>query len=391
MNRGPTPAELDELRRTLKPGQQQRLSEGVYVRLDGKGRLRFQTRLRLAGANSHSPARTFDTWEAADRDYRRRRYEKENLHNFTWRERKWPIERYAVERYWPDKCHHADLTLLEYRTVLERDVLAYFRGWTLEQIVTAGELAAAGYAAWLRDQKTVNGVFHSAAYDKALNIAGRLLNHARKRGIMTHNPISTLPRLHRTGADRVEGGRPIEHHEAKHPRIVERIRIALVARGSLRVLEDRCLVSLLTWLGLRPNEALYLRYRHVLEPDGRLRDRITIEGGVKDVAGHLIAGPTKTGRTRYPLLWTPIAEELVALHQAQGRPALDGLVLPNRLGEYRRSDNWRHRNWSRALHAAGIAAAPTPTAAGAFDPLSLRHTCATVMFHAVKPESVLGH
>ena len=76
------------------------------------------------------------------------------------------------ERYWPGKCHHADLTLLEYRTVLERDVLACFRGWTLEQIVTAGELAAAGYAAWLRDRKTVNGVFHSAAYDKALNIAG---------------------------------------------------------------------------------------------------------------------------------------------------------------------------------------------------------------------------
>ena len=51
-------------------------------------------------------------------------------------------------------------------------MLACFRGWTLEQIVTAGELAAAGYAAWLRDRKTVNGVFHSAAYDKALNIAG---------------------------------------------------------------------------------------------------------------------------------------------------------------------------------------------------------------------------
>jgi len=254
MNRGPTPAEPDELRRTLKPGQQKRVSEGVYVRMDGKGRLRFQTRLRLAGAHSHSPARTFDTWAAADRDYRRRRYEKENLHSFTWRERerKWPIERYAVERYWPDKCHHADLTLLEYRTVLERDVLAYFRGWTLEQILTAGELAAAGYAAWLHGEKTVNGVFHSAAYDKALNIAGRLLNHARRRGIITHNPISTVPRVHRNGAGRVEGGRPIEHHEAKHPRIVERIRMALVARGSLRVLEDRCLVSLLTWLGLRP-------------------------------------------------------------------------------------------------------------------------------------------
>jgi hypothetical protein len=40
----------------------------------------------------------------ADRDYRRGRFERENLHHFTWRERerKRPIERYAVERYWPD-------------------------------------------------------------------------------------------------------------------------------------------------------------------------------------------------------------------------------------------------------------------------------------------------
>ncbi|HEV8452712.1 MAG TPA: hypothetical protein VGQ45_14855 [Gaiellales bacterium] len=103
----------------------------------------------------------------------------------------------------PDKQDHADLRQLEYRTVLERDVLPYIRGWTLEQIVTAGEFAAAGYRDWLRDMKTVNGVFHSAAYDKALNIAGRLLNHAKRRGIITHNPISTVPRLHRNVSEGV--------------------------------------------------------------------------------------------------------------------------------------------------------------------------------------------
>jgi hypothetical protein len=83
--RGPSQTELDELRRTLKPGEQRRISEGVYVRRDGSGRLRFQTRHRLAGANPHSPARTFDAWEEADRDYRRPRFEKEHLHNFAWR------------------------------------------------------------------------------------------------------------------------------------------------------------------------------------------------------------------------------------------------------------------------------------------------------------------
>ena len=69
---------------------------------------------------------------------------------------------------------------------------------------------------------------------------------------------------------------------------------------------------------------------------------------------------------------------------------MDALVLPNIYGDYRRFDNWRDRNWYRALHAAGLAAAPEATAEGAFDPISLRHTCATVMFHAVKPGAKAG-
>ena len=48
--------------------------------------------------------------------------------------------------FWNDREEErGPLTLLEIRTVLERDVLPYWKGWTLEQIVTAGDEAMRGY------------------------------------------------------------------------------------------------------------------------------------------------------------------------------------------------------------------------------------------------------
>jgi DNA primase len=60
-------------------------------------------------------------------------------------------------------------------------------------------------------------------------------------------------------------------------------------------------------------------------------------------------------------------------------------VLTNTKGGAVSWANWRQRLWYPALHRAGIADAPVASAKGAFDPYTLRHTCATVMLHASKP------
>ncbi|MET0938072.1 MAG: hypothetical protein ABWY51_02460 [Gaiellaceae bacterium] len=55
----PPRAELEALAATLAPGQQRAVGGGIYLRLDGTGRMRFQFRLRAAGAQLDRARRTF--------------------------------------------------------------------------------------------------------------------------------------------------------------------------------------------------------------------------------------------------------------------------------------------------------------------------------------------
>jgi hypothetical protein len=62
----PTRAELEALAATLAPGQQRAVGGGIYLRVDGAGRMRFQFRLRSAGAQSRNAGGTYDSWEEAE-------------------------------------------------------------------------------------------------------------------------------------------------------------------------------------------------------------------------------------------------------------------------------------------------------------------------------------
>jgi hypothetical protein len=57
----PTGAELESLAATLAPGQQRAVGGGVYLCIDGNGRMRFQFRLRSAGAQSRNAGGTYDS------------------------------------------------------------------------------------------------------------------------------------------------------------------------------------------------------------------------------------------------------------------------------------------------------------------------------------------
>ena len=110
-----------------------------------------------------------------------------------------------------------------------------------------------------------------------------------------------------------------------------------------------------------------------------------VRGAVKEIAGLLEEGDTKTHTIRDALSFPLLDDELDALYHALGAPALGTRVFPNRKGQPAHWDNFRQRSWYTALHRAGIAEQPRPKAIGAFYPYRLRHHGASLLLHAEQP------
>jgi integrase len=378
----PSRAELEALAASLAPGQQRAVGGGIYVRLDGSGRVRFQFRLRAAGAQSRNAGGTYDSWDEAERARRAALARKEagTPEGKTLLRRLFLAE-YAGRHWWA--CHVAlncePVTQLNYKQALKL-IYEYFRGVRLEEIT---EEAVDEFAAWLKAKKTdKEGHFARSAYLRTLDILVRILNYAVENRVLEHNPAAgTRRRAHkrRRGQPRVK---PVRQREVKHPRVLERIRLAV--RGErLEPFMFRTALDLIAWEGLRPGEAVALRHEHWRDEDGPLT-RIDVESAIKNIRGRLIEGEPKTESEHEPILWPAIAEELEELYERQGRPPLWTPVPTNTKGGHASWVNWRQRLWYPALHRAGIAKKPKAKAQGAFDPYTLRHTCASVMLHASK-------
>jgi Phage integrase family len=99
------------------------------------------------------------------------------------------------------------------------------------------------------------------------------------------------------------------------PERVEAIRFALLRCGRIR---DATLVSVLAYAGLRPGEALALRWTHVRERT------LLVEGAVSLGA---IEG-TKTGRSRTVRVLGPLAQDLAEWWLHAGRPPAEALLFP---------------------------------------------------------------
>src|SRR4051794_5405295 len=219
--------------------------------------------------------------------------------------------------------------------------------------------------------------------EKDLDLLIRILNYAVRKRALPYNPASAVKSELR-GRKGVRS-RAILPREVVHPETVELVRLHMGGRGVQRD-RHRLLVSVLAYLGLRPSEALALRWEDVLVEPWVLRRHVLVDSAVKDIAGRQEEGPTKTGESRDVLLWPVVGEELLELYQRVGEQEPGALVFANSRGGYMDFGNWRHRHWYRALHRAGLAAAPQARAAGAFDPYCLRHSCATLMMHTLKVE-----
>ena len=133
---------------------------------------------------------------------------------------------------------------------------------------------------------------------------------------------------------------PQRRVEPLSPRQVEAL------RSSLSV-ADAMLVSVLAYAGLRPGEALALRWRCVGARTITV-DRAIAFGQEK---------PTKTNRTRHVRMLTPLADDLEDWRSIRRSPPATALVFGREDGSPWRDDDWR--NWRRrvfvpAARAAGV-------------------------------------
>ncbi len=139
-------------------------------------------------------------------------------------------------------------------------------------------------------------------------------------------------------------------------------------------LRDAVLVGLMAYAGMRPGEALALRW-------GDCSDRgLLIDEAYTDAQ---LKAP-KVNRRRHVELVAPLADDLVLLRPDSGHR--EDFVCPNRYGQPLHGANWQRRVWVPACERAGIDGAR---------PYSLRHSYASLLIHSGRPvnyvQAMLGH
>lgn len=192
------------------------------------------------------------------------------------------------------------------------------------------------------------------AVRRAFELLGSILQRAVEADRLARNPCRSVGRdVRRATWTRRDEVRPLA------PATVEAMRAAASPR-------DAALVSVLAYAGLRPGEALALRW-------GDVRDRtLLVERALSlgEVKG------TKTGTSRAVRLLGPLRADLAEWRLASGRPADGVLVFPSATGQPWTEpayQSWRRRPFRRLLDAAGVTTPATP--------YTLRHSFASLLIH----------
>jgi integrase len=183
----------------------------------------------------------------------------------------------------------------------------------------------------------------------ALDLLGSVLEHAFVAGRIGTNPVRRVKKARRPRREEVQ---------ALAPATVEAMRTALGVR-------DSTLLSVLAYAGLRPGEALGLRWGDVRERTILIQRAISL-GEEAD---------TKTRQHRTVRLLSPLAADLRSWRMASGRPNDNQLVFPGKDGQpwtQAAYQSWRRRAFRRATQAAGLAHAR---------PYDLRHSFASLLLH----------
>jgi len=183
----------------------------------------------------------------------------------------------------------------------------------------------------------------------AMDLLGAILEHAFVGGHVSANPVR---RVKKARSPRREEVQPLS------PTTIEAMRKALDAR-------DATLISVLAYAGLRPGEALGLRWGDVREQTLLIQRAISL-GKESD---------TKTRQHRTVRLLGALAADLRSWRLAVGRPDDRELVFPGKEAQpwtQAAYQSWRRRAFKRGTQAAGLAHAR---------PYDLRHSFASLLLH----------
>lgn len=205
--------------------------------------------------------------------------------------------------------------------------------------------------------------FGNETIRKTLALLQGILERAVEWGRLTRNPVRHVKKPSQGRTRKVEPLSPAQ---------VEKLRREMLKRKWLR---DATLVSVLAYAGLRPGEALALRWGDV-KGQTIVVDKALSLGEEK---------ATKTRRGRSVRLLAPLATDLAEWRLASGRPPATALVFPRRDGalwaehDYR---NWRRRRYCTATESAGIKSSR---------PYDLRHSFASLLVaEQTNPAEIAG-
>jgi integrase len=198
---------------------------------------------------------------------------------------------------------------------------------------------------------------------KSLAMLQGILERAVEWGRIPRNPARSVKKPPMTRQRMI---RPLA------PADVERIRRAMLDRKRYR---DATLISVLAYAGLRPGEALGLRWTDIGSKV------IHVERAIVDGS----EAPTKTRRVRSVRLLKPLADDLADWRKRSSGEA-NAYVFPTQAGTaWRDSDfrNWRRRHFTPAVTSAGL---PKETR-----PYDLRHSFASLLLaEQTNPIEVAG-
>jgi integrase len=238
-------------------------------------------------------------------------------------------------------------------------------------------ITAPKVASW-RTQREKDGAGVKALRE-AHSLLGGILAYACELGELEANAARAVRPRRRRSREPVRAWSPTE---------VERLRAALLSpaqravaasepgqrerksyrqpqRDAMSCARDGALISALAYAGLRPAEALALRWNDV-------RKATILVARACDLAGGAMKG-TKTEKERAIDILEPLAGDLREWSIRSGRPNGVASVFPSSDGRPWQKfdwDNWRRRRWGPALTQAGLPPAR---------PYDLRHSFASLL------------
>ena len=249
----------------------------------------------------------------------------------------------------------APATRTRYGHIYDKHILSELAPLTLREITP--EVVAR----WQADRLGSGG--GPVAVREALKLLGSILQRAVEAQHIETNPVRAVRRA------------PLPHKPEVRPLaplVIETMRGASSPR-------DATLFSVLAYAGLRPGEALALRW-------GDVRDKTLL---VERAISLGVEKDTKTAAHRTVRLLAPLSADLREWRMRSGRPPDAALIFPSAKGSpwtdaaYR---SWRRRAFRRALIAAGVERAR---------PYDLRHSFASLLLHegssVIKVARQLGH